>query len=173
MSSPLSPNHFLNQPRQDFVVGGADGSVDTTTLAAHDFDVDTRTGFMPPDPPLSRLPIEWEPWEMTLDQAMSMRLQLAVKPGLAEEEIARSASWRQSVREDVSYFFPAPPINIIFTYIALLNASLLALCVGTSTYPVTHASNKGSCSIRTVTSASSSCADFRHARVYSHTPARR
>ncbi|KAF8548363.1 Indoleamine 2,3-dioxygenase [Imleria badia] len=103
MSSPLSSNHFLNQPRPDFqvVVGGADGFVDTTTLAAHDFDVDTRTGFMPPDPPISRLPIEWEPWETVLDRAMSMKLQLAVKPTLTTDEIAQSASWRESVRENL------------------------------------------------------------------------
>ncbi|KAG8213495.1 Indoleamine 2,3-dioxygenase [Butyriboletus roseoflavus] len=101
MSNPLPPNHFLSQPRPDFVVGGADGFVDTTTLAAHDFDVDTRTGFMPPDPPISRLPIEWEPWETILDQAVSMKLQLAIKQGLTEDEIAHSASWRESVRDNL------------------------------------------------------------------------
>lgn len=96
-------DHFLNQPRPNFVIGqGGDGSFDTTTLAAHDFDVDTRTGFMPPDPPISRLPVEWEPWETTLDRAMSMNLQLAVKPGLTGNEIARSASWRESVHDIVS-----------------------------------------------------------------------
>lgn len=117
MSSPLPPDHFLNQPRPDFVVGGVDGFVDTTTLAAHDFDVDTRTGFMPPDPPISRLPIEWEPWETILDQAMTIKLQLAVKPGLTEEEIAHSASWRAIVRDNVSYCFHLPPIITLFTYL--------------------------------------------------------
>jgi len=105
MSGPLPLGHFLNQPRPDLVIGAAEGFVDTTTLAAHDFDVDTRTGFMPPDPPIGRLPVEWEPWETILDQAMSMKLQLAVKPGLSRDEIAQSASWRETVRNSVSYFF--------------------------------------------------------------------
>ncbi|KIJ10764.1 indoleamine 2,3-dioxygenase [Paxillus involutus ATCC 200175] len=97
----LPPNHFLNLPRPDIVVGAGDGIVDTTTLAAHDFDVDTRTGFMPPDSPISRLPEEWEPWEATLDKAMSMKLQLAVKLGLTEHEIAQSCSWRTDVRNNL------------------------------------------------------------------------
>ncbi|KAF8442483.1 Indoleamine 2,3-dioxygenase [Boletus edulis BED1] len=101
MSIPLlPPGHFLNQSRPD-VVAGVDGFVDTTTLAAHDFDVDTRTGFMPPDPPISRLPVEWEPWETILVKAVSMKLQLAVKPGITQDEIAHSASWRQCVRENL------------------------------------------------------------------------
>lgn len=136
MSSPLPPDHFLNQPRPDFVVGGADGFVDTTTLAAHDFDVDTRTGFMPPDPPISRLPIEWEPWETTLDQAMTMKLQLAVKLGLTEDEIAHAALWRETVRDNVSYFFPVPLIIILFTYLVFSHVSFYSprFWVGTSTH---------------------------------------
>ncbi|KAI9568150.1 Indoleamine 2,3-dioxygenase [Boletus coccyginus] len=101
MSGPLPLGHFLNQPRPDIVVGAAEGFVDTSTLAAHDFDVDTRTGFMPPDPPIGRLPIKWEPWETILDQGMSMKLQLAVKPGLSGDEIAQSASWREKVRNSL------------------------------------------------------------------------
>ncbi|KAH0832855.1 Indoleamine 2,3-dioxygenase [Lanmaoa asiatica] len=134
MSSPLPPDHFLNKPRPDFVVGGVDGFVDTTTLAAHDFDVDTRTGFMPPDPPVSRLPTEWESWETILDQAVSTKLQLAVKSGLTEGEIAHSASWRESVRDNVSYFFPAPLLKTPFTYLGFSYMSLLALCLEMSTY---------------------------------------
>ncbi|KAG6334744.1 hypothetical protein ID866_4345 [Astraeus odoratus] len=97
--SDLPSGHFLNLPRPDIVIGGGDGVVDTTTLAAHDFDVDTRTGFMPPDPPLSSLPAQWQPWEAALSQAMIEKLQLAIKPDLTEEEIARSAAWRSMVRE--------------------------------------------------------------------------
>lgn len=107
MSSPLPTIHFLDQPRPNVPVGGVDGFVDTTTLAAHDFDVDTRSGFMPPDPPISRLPIKWEPWETILDQALSTKLQLAVKPSLTGDEITHSALWRESVRNNVSYFVSA------------------------------------------------------------------
>lgn len=114
MSSPLPSGHFLNQPRPD-VVGRPSGFVDTTTLAAHDFDVDTRTGFMPPDPPINRLPIEWEPWEVILEHALSSKLQLAVKSVLTEEEIAHSSSWRESVRSDVSNIFHASYTPLMYT----------------------------------------------------------
>lgn len=100
----LPSQHFLNLPRPDIVIGGGD-LVDTTTLAAHDFDVDTRTGFMPPDPPLSRLPAEWEPWEATLDRAMSSKLKLASTPNLSREEADKSAAWRSQVAEASISFF--------------------------------------------------------------------
>ncbi|KAG2110254.1 Indoleamine 2,3-dioxygenase [Suillus discolor] len=95
----LPPDHFLLQPRQDFLIGVQEGHIDTSTLAAHDFDVDTRTGFMPPDPPLSRLPAQWELWETTLDAAMQAKLQLSVKRGLTVEEKNSSESWREHVRK--------------------------------------------------------------------------
>jgi indoleamine 2,3-dioxygenase len=101
MSDFLPPDHFLSLPRPDIVIGAGDGIVDTTTLAAHDFDVDTRTGFLPPDPPIGRLPEEWEPWEATLEKQMSMRLQLAIKSGLTDHEVAQSASWRGDVRDNL------------------------------------------------------------------------
>jgi indoleamine 2,3-dioxygenase len=95
----LPPNHFLSLPRPDVLIGPPAGVVDTTTLAAHDFDVDTRTGFMPPDPPLARLPSQWEPWEQLLDDAQAHRLQLGSKSDIIDEEKARSESWRARVRQ--------------------------------------------------------------------------
>ncbi|KAG2112167.1 Indoleamine 2,3-dioxygenase [Suillus cothurnatus] len=95
----LPPDHFLLQPRQDFLLGVQEGHIDTSTLAAHDFDVDTRTGFMPPDPPLNRLPAQWQLWETALDAAMQAKLQLAVKPGLTVEEKNSSELWREHVRQ--------------------------------------------------------------------------
>jgi len=172
MSSLLPPSHFLNQPhpgRPDFVVGAADGFVDTTTLAAHDFDVDTRTGFMPSHPPIGRLPIEWEPWETILDQARSMKLQLAVKPGLTGDEVAQSASWREIVRNNVSHFLPFPLMITRFTHIVSCICPYAPCDIGLL-YPVTHAFNQGPYSLPAVTSASSSCAHVHHAHVYSHTP---
>jgi len=94
----LDPNHFLSLPRPDILLGPPPGAPDTTTLAAHDFDVDARTGFMPPQPPLSRLPIEWEPWESTLESAVNQRLQLGDIPQLSLEETAKSAAWRNHVQ---------------------------------------------------------------------------
>jgi indoleamine 2,3-dioxygenase len=99
MALSLSPSHFLSLPRPDALAGPPAGVVDTTTLAAHDFDVDTRTGFMPPDPPLVRLATQWEPWEELLDDAQEHRLQLGNKPDITDEERAQSESWRARVRQ--------------------------------------------------------------------------
>jgi indoleamine 2,3-dioxygenase len=95
----LSPEHFLSLPRPDVLLGPPTGVPDTTTLAAHDFDVDTRTGFMPPEEPLTRLPDRWGVWEDTLDVALKARLQLGEKLRISQEEIAQSNSWRRLVRE--------------------------------------------------------------------------
>ena len=59
-------------------------------------NVDQRTGFMEPQPPLSRLP---EKWEVALNTAVRARLQLGDKVGLTEAEVAASKQWRDSVRE--------------------------------------------------------------------------
>ncbi|KAL0955030.1 hypothetical protein HGRIS_003950 [Hohenbuehelia grisea] len=92
-------SHFLTLSRPDVISGPPVGIPDTTTLAAHDFDVDTRTGFMPPQEPLGRLPVEWELWETCLDQAIAQKLQLGDKIGGVESEDAlRSDAWRASVR---------------------------------------------------------------------------
>jgi indoleamine 2,3-dioxygenase len=95
----IPPSHFLALPRPDVLIGPPVGVVDTTTLAAHDFDVDTRTGFMPPDPPLARLPVQWEPWEQLLDDAQVHRLQLGSKLDITDMDNARSESWRARVRK--------------------------------------------------------------------------
>jgi indoleamine 2,3-dioxygenase len=100
----LPSTHFLAQPRPDPFQSQAAGLVDTTTLAAHDFDVDTRTGFMPPQPPIKRLPSAWEPWESALDAAMSLKLQLAeiVEEMEVEQrsvEMEKSRTWRTSVAQ--------------------------------------------------------------------------
>ncbi|KAH9037327.1 Indoleamine 2,3-dioxygenase [Lactarius hengduanensis] len=94
----LPPSHFLALPRPGVITEMPVGVVDTTTLAAHDFDVDTRTGFMPPDPPLVRLPMQWEPWEQLLEDAQGHRLQLGSKHDITEEEMDQSESWRTHVR---------------------------------------------------------------------------
>lgn len=99
----LPPNHFLSLQRPDVFVPTLAGTPDTSTLAAHDFDVDTRTGFMPPQPPLTTLPEPWQPWEAALDEAIARRLQLADRPSLSEEDEKSSASWRNSIREVSSH----------------------------------------------------------------------
>ncbi|KAK7006190.1 Indoleamine 2,3-dioxygenase [Favolaschia claudopus] len=96
---PILPDHFLALSRLDGLLGSSAGAYDTSTLAAHDFDVDNRTGFMPPQAPPSRLPEEYEPWEIVLDAAIAEGLQLGDKPGITAAEMSRSESWRQRVRE--------------------------------------------------------------------------
>jgi indoleamine 2,3-dioxygenase len=98
--SPLPSSHFLSQGRPAFPTPH---TVDTSTLIAHDFDVDNRTGFMPFDPPLTRLPGEYEAWEILLDEAQVEPLQLGRRPDLTQEQRGRSAAWRVRVR-DVSVF---------------------------------------------------------------------
>lgn len=103
----LSPDHFLSLPRPDLTFGQPLGVPDTSTLAAHDFDVDTRTGFLPPQPPLSRLPFLWEPWEAALDDAVSCKLQLGDKYGLTAAEMISSTSWRTRVSHVSAFISPS------------------------------------------------------------------
>ncbi|KAJ7340873.1 Indoleamine 2,3-dioxygenase [Mycena albidolilacea] len=102
----IPPDHFLALSRLDGLLGSQEGGYDTSTLAAHDFDVDNRTGFMPPQAPPSRLPADWEPWELVLDGAIAESLQLGDKPGLTQAEMRRSESWRHGVRQ-----LPVIPIS--------------------------------------------------------------
>ena len=95
----LPPEHFLSLPRPESDARIPPGTVDTTTLAAHDFDVDTRTGFMPPQPPLDRLPAEWDDWEAVLAEAVASRLQLGDKQDLSVEDQASSEKWRARIRK--------------------------------------------------------------------------
>ncbi|KAF8899707.1 Indoleamine 2,3-dioxygenase [Mucidula mucida] len=98
MSTPILPaEHFLSQGRLDVLVSHG-GAVDTTTLAAHDFDVDNRTGFMPPHAPPVRLPQQWDVWERVLEKAQVDRIQLGSTPDLRDEEKVVSETWRESVR---------------------------------------------------------------------------
>lgn len=99
----LSPEHFLLLPRPDYFASPA-GIVDTTTLAAHDFDVDNRTGFMPPQPSLELLPEEWASWEDVLTKAVGRKLKLGEKTDLSDADRACSAMWRAEVRR-VSGFY--------------------------------------------------------------------
>ena len=92
------PMRFPAHPRTDVEIGTSPhGLPDTATLAAQDFDIDDRTGFIPPIPPLTRLPNEWETWEATLDSALTKRLRLYNGPGTTDDDRAESAAWRESV----------------------------------------------------------------------------
>jgi indoleamine 2,3-dioxygenase len=98
-------SHFLDLPRPDLATGILEGSPDTTTLNAHDWDVDPLTAFMPSKPPLARLPLPWEPWEVIFDDARSIKLALADgdSPPLKREESSR---WRDALSVVSSLQFP-------------------------------------------------------------------
>ncbi|KAF8589350.1 Indoleamine 2,3-dioxygenase [Ramaria rubella] len=96
MAYTLPPDHFLSLPRPGVSHLGI--VPDTSTLAAHDFDVDVRTGFMPPQPPLRRLPELYDPWECLLDAATVQRLKLG-ESDLTEQEKKESEAWRRTVQE--------------------------------------------------------------------------
>ena len=81
-------------------------------IVAQDFDIDTRTGFVPPIVPISRLPNQWEPWERVLDNLQSNRLSLGDKKNLSTEDAARSEAWRARVREVLCHNIGLP-LNII------------------------------------------------------------
>jgi indoleamine 2,3-dioxygenase len=91
---------FLDQPRPHIQAGILQGRTDTTTLAAHDFDVDVRSGFMPPDSPLARLPSNWETWEELLDEPSRRPFPLGDSLiNLAHDSGDRSDCWRARVRQ--------------------------------------------------------------------------
>ncbi|KAJ3885061.1 Indoleamine 2,3-dioxygenase [Lentinula edodes] len=98
---PLPPSHFLSQPRPSGIASPSSSVVvDTTTLAAHDFDVDPRTGFMPPHPPIARLGGEYgmyEAWEGILDEACAGAFRLGRDIGT--ETGGKEERWRGRVRE--------------------------------------------------------------------------
>jgi len=78
-------------------------AVESFIPVAREFDVDNRTGFMAPRPPIARLPIEWEIWEGFLDEAVSAKLQLGDKIGLTHGEAKSSRDLRTRAREVSRY----------------------------------------------------------------------
>ncbi|KAF6755277.1 Indoleamine 2,3-dioxygenase [Ephemerocybe angulata] len=79
------------------------------------FDVDSRTGFMPPQPPIRRLPATWEEWEAMLDAAIAGGFKCGDAADLTEEDAERSESWRAQVRK-----MPVLPVNGALTSCPLL-----------------------------------------------------
>lgn len=86
--------------------------LDTSTLAAHDFDVDARSGFMPPAAPVERLPSEWKEWEEALDDAMNAKLRVGDSSDITPDETERAQLWRKRVAS-VSGIILALQINFI------------------------------------------------------------
>lgn len=83
----LPKEHFLSQRH----IRDLD-TLDTSTLAATDFDVDPRSAFLPPDEPLKRLDGEYSIWELALDAALQLPLQLDGSNNEVSEQ------WRDAIR---------------------------------------------------------------------------
>lgn len=75
---------------------------DTSTLAGADFDIDVRSGFLPPEQPVDRLPdsLEESSWERMLQEARIVGLRIN-GGGVAvdDEERRRCRRWRRQLRE--------------------------------------------------------------------------
>ncbi|KXN87276.1 Indoleamine 2,3-dioxygenase [Leucoagaricus sp. SymC.cos] len=72
---------------------------------------------MPPQPPLTRLPSTWEPWESLLDEAAAADLQVGDKLDLTNEDAARAERWRLQVRQG--------PVSLL----PVVDAWNIALCM--------------------------------------------
>lgn len=75
---------------------------DTTTLAAADFDVDVRSGFLPPEQPIQRLGSQLKEvkWEEMLEEARALPLRIGGGGKSCREDQRRlNRRWRRNVRE--------------------------------------------------------------------------
>ena len=105
------------------------------------FDIDPKTGFMPSSIPVGRLPATWEPWESLLDRAIREKMRPGDITGLPERDAARSARWRERVRQvcnPLPYYFsrfltwiirqtPVLPTELLIDSPALLRRAHLVL----------------------------------------------
>lgn len=97
-------------PKAAYTSRPADNRPDTSTLAAADFDVDVRSGFLPPEPPLERLEgpsydvrcLNFQDaspsmWESMFDWAKAIPLEIGAK--YEDETRAKEARrWREAIR---------------------------------------------------------------------------
>lgn len=73
--------------------------IKSSIQGGHVFDVDERSGFMAPEPPIARLPESWNAWETALECAIAAKLQTADKVGLTTLDASTSREWRACIRE--------------------------------------------------------------------------
>lgn len=102
---------------------------DTSTLAAADFDIDVRSGFLPPEEPVSRLQgIEEELWESALDRARQLPLHFGGGGvGISADARRQARQWRRDIRQ-MLVLHPSPQLtaDIRFARRAHLVLSFLA-----------------------------------------------
>ncbi|GAB1526391.1 hypothetical protein RhiTH_009558 [Rhizoctonia solani] len=113
MALTLAPSHFLDLPHHVQPGPVLDGVLpDTSTVAAHDFDVDVNTGFMPNEGPLLRIPrevsVDMQTWEDLLSEGLSLKMKLGDQLSqFGPEEAIKNQSWRLKVRS-LPVVDPAP-----------------------------------------------------------------
>lgn len=101
MDRPLPPGHFLALPPSYAEVSDPSSSgtsshaanglaPNVASLAAADYDVDVRTGFLPGSKNIERLSASWDLWEDALAAARSAGLRLG---GPREQD----RLWRQGI----------------------------------------------------------------------------
>ncbi|PWN88914.1 IDO-domain-containing protein [Acaromyces ingoldii] len=114
MAANLSSSAAAGTAVAPMVVGGqrATSMPDTSTLAAADFDIDVRSGFLPPEEPVRRLDgIEGELWEAALERAMAIPLRKSGGGAAVASADKRAArQWRRSVR-DMLVLHPSPQLR--------------------------------------------------------------
>lgn len=97
-TSGAPPTHFLSQARHTLGPRPG-GSFDISTVAAADYDIDVRSGFMPPAEPVARLGDEFAVWEEVLDAAVG-HMKLASDLAHASKDEKRYIDlWRERVRQ--------------------------------------------------------------------------
>ena len=115
-TAPVVPGqhyHFADTvPRPAPFAEANDQMPDTSTLAAADFDVDVRSGFLPPEAPIARLEgMHEQLWETALDQAKQIPLSQGGGGILITQEQRRLArQWRRSIRQ-----MPVLPLGELLT----------------------------------------------------------
>lgn len=104
-SSSAPPTHFLSQARHTRALGARPGDTyDVSTVAAADYDVDVRSGFMPPAEPVARLSEEFSIWEELLDAAMGHIKLASDLVDAGDDEKRYVNSWRERVRQVRDFF---------------------------------------------------------------------
>ncbi|KAB5590317.1 hypothetical protein CTheo_6232 [Ceratobasidium theobromae] len=103
MTLTITPHHFLDLPHHVQPAAFDGIRPDTSTVAAHDFDVDVNTGFMPNQAPLLRIPKEvsakLQVWEDALAEGLALNMKLGDQ--LAQygpEETTKNELWRERIR---------------------------------------------------------------------------
>lgn len=111
-SNPFTDQGTSADGAPSFFGGQRPHMPDTSTLAAADYDVDVRSGFLPPQEPVYRLQgIEEELWETALDRARSLPLRIG-GGGIATTKEARKQArqWRRDIRQ-MLILHPSPQLT--------------------------------------------------------------